>query len=106
MPTCSVLIKRHIYALTRPCHHTGERPYGREIVDCEAYEYHYASKCPSSVSPNPIRRSAITAHLNADVPKEITADRVNVSADMLDNHYDARSESEKRKQRRRYLDNV
>jgi site-specific recombinase XerD len=100
------LIQKHIYAVTRPCHYTGECPHMRDIEDCEGNDFDYASKCPSSVSPHPIRRSAITAHLNADIPKEITADRVNVSVDVLDKHYDARSESEKRELRRDYLNGV
>ncbi|WEL26503.1 tyrosine-type recombinase/integrase [Haloferax volcanii] len=100
------LIQKNIYTITRPCHYTGNCPHGRDIEDCEANSFDYASKCPSSVSPHPIRRSAITAHLNADVPKEITADRVNVSVNVLEKHYDARSESEKRELRRGYLGNI
>ena len=99
-------IQKHIYTLTRPCHYTGECPHDRDLEDCEASTFDHASKCPLSVSPHPIRRSAITAHLNADVPKEITADRVNVSVDVLDKHYDARSETEKRELRRGYLENI
>lgn len=99
-------LQKHIYNLTRPCHYTGDCPHDRAIEECEASNFDRASKCPSSVSPHPIRRSAITAHLNSDVPKEITADRVNVSVDVLDKHYDARSESEKRELRSGYLDNI
>jgi len=100
------LIQKHVYAVTRPCHYTGECPHGRDIGDCEGSNFNSASKCPSSVSPHPIRRSAITAHLNADIPKEITADRVNVSVEVLDKHYDARSESEKRERRREHLTGI
>ena len=100
------LIQKNIYALTRPCQYTGNCPHGRTIDDCEADRYDMASKCPSSVSPHPIRRSAITAHLNADVPKELAADRMNVSTKVLNKHYDARSESEKRELRRAYLSNL
>lgn len=100
------LIQKNIYVLTRPCHYTGECPHGRNIEECEGNQFDYASKCPSSVSPHPIRRSAITAHLNADIPKEITADRVNVSVKVLDKHYDARSESEKRELRRDYINGI
>ena len=100
------LIQRHTYVVTRPCHFTGECPHNRDIEGCEASDFDYASKCPSSVSPHPLRRSAITAHLNEDVPKEIVSDRVDVSAEVLDKHYDARTESEKREQRQDYLDGI
>lgn len=99
-------IQKHIYAVTRPCHYSGECPHGRDIQDCEARTLNTACKCPSSVSPHPIRRSAITAHLNSDVPKEIVSDRVDVSTGVLDKHYDARTESEKREQRREYLSSM
>ncbi|PSP37708.1 integrase [Halobacteriales archaeon QH_7_65_31] len=100
------LIQKHIYVATRPCHYSGNCPHNEDIEACEASDFNLASKCPSSVSPHPIRRSAITAHLNADVPKEIASDRMNVSVSVLDKHYDARTETEKRELRRDYLDNV
>ena len=100
------MIREHIYAATRPCHYTGECPHDRDMDHCEATDYDRLSKCPSNISPHPLRRSAITAHLNEDVPKEIVSDRVDVSADVLDKHYDARTESEKREQRRDYLDDL
>lgn len=100
------LIQKHIYAVTRPCHYQGECPHQRDLEECEGSGFNKASKCPTSVSPHPIRRSAITAHLNADIPKEITSDRVDVSTDVLDKHYDARKESEKRELRREYVNNL
>ena len=43
------------------------------------------------------------AQFNADISKEIAADRVNVSVYVLDKHYEARTESEKRQLRSDYL---
>ena len=101
------VIQKHIYALTRPCHYTNECPHDRDPLECEANtQYDAASKCPSSTSPHPVRRGAITAHLNADVPKEIASDRMDVSTDVLDKHYDGRTQSERREQRQSYLDRL
>lgn len=99
-------IQSNIYNLTKPCSYTGECPHGREIDDCDATAYDKAAECPSSVSPHPIRRSAITAHLNADVPKEIASERMAVSVDTLEQHYDARSKEDKRERRKDYLGNL
>jgi hypothetical protein len=44
--------------------------------------------------------------LNSDVPKEVVSDRANVTAGILDEHYDRRSQHEKMEQRREYLNNI
>jgi hypothetical protein len=69
-------------------------------------ERNKASKCRSSVSPHAIRRGAITNHLSKDVPEKVVSDRMNVGLDVLEKHYDQRSESEKAEQRRDYLDEL
>lgn len=58
------------------------------------------------MSSHPIRRSAITHHLSEDVPKEIVSERMSVSTDVLDLHYDAHTKEEKRQNRERYLDDI
>jgi len=94
-------LRMHIRRLTRPCHYTGECPHGRDLDECEAnQDYRRASKCPGSVSPHPIRRGAITHWLNEGHRKELISERMNVSVKTLDEHYDARTESEKRNLRR------
>jgi Site-specific recombinase XerD len=97
-------LRAHINALTRPCHYTGECPHDRNQDDCEATQYQYSQRCPSSVSPHPIRRSAITAWLNDGHSKELLSDRMDVNTDTLEKHYDARTESEKRQLRREQFD--
>lgn len=96
-------IRAHVNGLTRPCYYSGECPHNRNQETCEATEYVYSQRCPSSVSPHPIRRSAITAWLNEGHRKELISDRMDVSTDTLDKHYDARTESEKRELRREHF---
>lgn len=97
-------LRKHITALTRPCYYSNECPHDREIENCEAAEYNSACKCPSSVSPHPVRRSSITYWLNEGHSKELISDRMDVSVDVLEEHYDARSEEEKRELRRDMLE--
>ena len=100
-------IQAYVYAYTRPCVYADTCPDGRDLDTCEAAQYHKdASKCPDSVSPHAVRRGSITHWLQRDVPMRTISDRANVSPDVLDQHYDRRSEREKMEQRRRYLDNV
>jgi site-specific recombinase XerD len=99
-------LRDSIYRISRPCQYTGECPHDREIESCEAMERNKASKCPSSVSPHAIRRGSITQHLSEDVPEKVVSDRMNVSLDVLEKHYDRRSEREKADQRRDYLNDL
>lgn len=97
-------LRANINALTRPCHYTGECPHDREIEECEATKMQKAQKCPSSVPPHALRRSAITAWLNEGYSKELLSDRMNVSTKTLEKHYDARTLDEKRELRAEAFD--
>jgi site-specific recombinase XerD len=99
------LIRRHVNALTRPCHYSGSCPHGRELSECEARDFDYGQRCPSSVSPHPVRRGSITSRLNEGWVKDDVSARSNVSSKVLDTHYDARSETEKRRGRAKYFGN-
>lgn len=80
-------LRKHITRITRPCHYAGECPHGRDQQECEAkQDYNKASHCPSSVSPHPIRRGAITHWLNEGHRKELISERMDVSVDTLDEH--------------------
>ncbi|NHN48404.1 site-specific integrase [Halostella sp. JP-L12] len=94
-------LRQNINALTRPCHYSQDCPHNRDEINCEAAQNHdYAQRCPSSVPPHALRRSAITAWLNKGHSKELLSDRMNVSTKTLEKHYDARTKSEKRVLRR------
>lgn len=96
-------ISKVCYKVTRPCFFAEICPHDREIEECKATQYRSYSKCPDSVSSHPIRRSAITHHLDSDVPKAIVSERMNVSEKVLDQHYDARNKEQKRQNREKYL---
>ncbi|MFC5970789.1 tyrosine-type recombinase/integrase [Halomarina salina] len=96
-------IQRNIYTVTRPCHYTGECPLGRDFSECEATSYNTASKCPASVGPHALRRGYVTESLNAGQPKDVTADRVDMSLEVLDKHYDHATKSQKMERREDYL---
>jgi site-specific recombinase XerD len=97
-------IRKKIVTMTRPCYYSGECPHDKEIDTCEHNSYDSASGCPSTVSPHPIRRSAISHWLDKGNSKELLSDRMDVSVDVLEEHYDARSEEQKRELRREMLE--
>ena len=91
------------YQYTRPCVYTDQCPHDRDLETCEALQTAQVHKCPSVLSPHPIRRGSITHHLREDTPKEIVGSRMDLGLDVLDRHYDQRTPEEKLKQRRKYL---
>lgn len=102
-------IRATCYRWTHPCRYNGGHcPHGRDTDDCQALNPpdKAPSVCPSSRSPHAWRRGAITHHLTEDVPIEVVSDRMNVSPDVLEAHYDRRSEEVKVEQRREYLEGL
>jgi len=98
-------IRKYIYKWSRPCIYGADCPHGKDPENCEAAQsIDQASKCPSSVTPHPIRRGYITRLLTAGVPVDVISERCNVSAVVIDEHYDVRSEDEKMRQRRGILE--
>jgi len=92
-------VRTWVYRLTQPCTY-GECPHDKEPETCEYRNYAKVSECPSSLSPHPIRRGSITAALREGTPQEVVSDRANVSAEVLNKHYDERSERERMRVRR------
>ncbi len=92
-------IRKYAYKWSRPCVVTGECPHGvpdDEIDDCEAMQSgSHAYKCPGSSSPHTVRRGYITHELDIGVPKQVISDRCDVSSEVIDTHYDKRSEEER-----------
>jgi integrase len=93
-------LRRHITAVTRPCFYSNECPVDRTIETCKANGWEEANQCPETVKPHSIRRSSITAWLDDGHSKELVSDRMDVSTDVLDEHYDQRTEEQKRKLRK------
>jgi len=99
-------IRRDLYKLTRPCKFSNGCPHDRDIDSCKATKSRYASSCPSSHSPHPLRRWSIEDQIESGVSKELLADRVDVSVPVLNKHYDRRSEERKRKHRLELLEKI
>ena len=99
-------LRKYRYQCTRPRVYGDGCPHDRDPEECGATDHGTAGKYPSSVSPHAFRRGSIAYYLNSDVPETAVGDRANVSQDVLEQHYDQRSEREKMEQRRQYSDNI
>jgi len=99
----SSTIRDTYYCVTRPCWIGEECPHDRDPDECDATFYTKASTCPSSRSPHDARSGRVTAYRREDVPRQVVSDRLNASEEILDKHYDRRSERERAEQRRDYL---
>jgi site-specific recombinase XerD len=97
-------IRRTAYRWTRPCVLGKECPHERDPDTCDAalYREHWA-ECPSARSPHAVRRGSITWHLREGAPEEVVSDRMNASRDVLEEHYDKRTERERMQLRRDLL---
>ncbi|MFC6991833.1 tyrosine-type recombinase/integrase [Haladaptatus sp. GCM10025707] len=92
-----------VYAMTRPCWYTNTCPFDEDITTCEATKRDHASKCPGSHSPHAFRRGHATIAGNVGQDKDVTGERLDMSRDILDKHYDLGSASDKAERRRQHL---
>lgn len=97
---------RRIAVIEVPDNIEKEYPHDREPETCEANSYNDACKCPSSLSPHPLRKGAITYMLNKETPKDVVSDRMGVSREILDKHYNKQSKDEQMDTRRKYLEGL
>lgn len=92
-------ITKNVYTVTRPCY------YATSDCTCDSGELNEnASKCEQSVSAHIIRKSSVTAQLNADIPTDVVGERTNMSRETLDKHYDQRSNEEQMDVRKQHLE--
>jgi len=93
-------MRRWSYQLTCPS-------FVGESTECDCNtNSKQAYRCDDTVSPHGIRRGSITHFLREGLPEKVVSDRANVSEDVLDKHYDSRSQLEKMNQRRAHLNNI
>nr|WP_328764250.1 site-specific integrase [Halomicroarcula salinisoli] len=92
-----------LYRVTRPCWRGEECPHDRDIDTCEATHLDKASQCPSARSPHDVRSGRVTYYRREDVPRRVVKDRLNASEDILDRHYDRRTDREQAEQRSDFL---
>lgn len=92
-----------VYKLTRPCWYSDQCPHDKDPDDCEWTKQGHRSKCPSARSPHDVRSGRLTYYRLHDSDRTVVSDRMDASEDILDKHYDRRSERQKAAQRRRHL---
>ncbi|OYR56473.1 tyrosine-type recombinase/integrase [Halorubrum halodurans] len=98
-------IRSYFYRWSRPCKIGKECPEGRDEATCKAASSKdHASKCPVSEATHAARHGYITEMLRQGVSKELLSDRCDVSEEVLEKHYDERTTEEKRKHRRKELE--
>jgi len=61
------------------------------------------SRCPSSRSPHDLRSGRLTYYQLKETGREVVSDRMDASDEVLEKHYDRRSERQKAEQRRDHL---
>lgn len=58
------------------------------------------------VGPHAPRQGSVTEALNAEHPRDVTADRVDMTTEVLDKHYDQATKEERMERREDYLVDV
>lgn len=98
-------IRQRLYKITQPCFYTGECPHDEEPVTCDARNnVDYASQCPSSEPPHSARKASITYWRQRDTPAQQVGERADVNQDIIEKHYDKRTDQGKMEQRKDFFD--
>jgi hypothetical protein len=95
-------LRDQFYKVTRPCER-GECPHDRDPSKCDGATSELACKCPSARAPHAWRTASITWQRKQGVPPDVVSERVNASEDVIEEHYDMRTERDKMEQRREHL---
>jgi len=95
-----------LYRVTRPCWRYEPCPHDRDPNECEATHIDKATECPSTRSPHDVRSGRVTYYRRQDVPRRVVKDRLDASTQILDRHYDRRSDREQAEQRSNHLPDV
>jgi site-specific recombinase XerD len=80
-------VRRLVYELTQPCL-MGGCPHDQEIETCEYRDHGHESKCPSSLSPHPVRTGRITDLRNRGCDLRYVAGRVDAIPETIRRYYD------------------
>jgi integrase len=80
-------VRRLTYHLTQPCLR-GECPHGEDPDACQFREHGHKSKCPSSLSPHPIRTGRITDLRNRGLDITHVSGRVDAVPQTIRDYYD------------------
>jgi integrase len=99
----SSTLRSYCYSVTIPCFY-GSCPHDRNPDTCDWTKEENRSKCPSSRSCHALRRGAITDHRNRGIPAELVSDRVDATPEVIEEHYDKRTERERMRVRRRLME--
>jgi len=95
-------LRADCYKVTLPCRYSG-CPHDRDPETCVWTESGQRSKCPSSRSCHSLRRGSITDHRNRGITAELVSDRVDATPEVIEEHYDERTNREKMRVRRRLI---
>lgn len=98
-------IRQRLYKITQPCFYTGECPHGETPATCDPHQnVDYASQCPSAEPPHSARKASITYWRQRDTPAQQVGERANVNQDIIEKHYDKRTDKGKMDQRKDFFD--
>lgn len=80
-------VRRVTYRLTQPCYYDA-CPHDRDPATCDWREHGHESKCPSSLSPHPIRTGRITDLRNRGIRIQEVGGRVDAIPETIRRYYD------------------
>ncbi|QGX95913.1 site-specific integrase [Haloplanus rallus] len=98
-------VRRLTYELTQPCLRGG-CPHDEDPDTCQFREHGHESKCPSSLSPHPIRTGRITDLRNQGVRITHVAGRVDAIPETIRRYYDKPDLGQDLDRRRRAMEDL